>query len=75
MMWINPKMCSQVARSLLGKDRRIFVVSLLGATPTAEAHRVCSVDFFLFLRLFVSRAMPWDLEGEAWLDHRLDFLA
>ena len=70
----NLKICSQVARSLLGKDQRICAADLLGATPAAEAGRVISVDFSLFLRLLVSRAMLHDLEGEAWLGHRLGFL-
>ena len=70
----NLKICSQVARSLLGKDRRICAADFLGATPTAEARRVCLFDFSSFLRLLLSRAMLRDLGGEAWLDHRLGFL-
>ena len=50
-------MCSQVARSLLDKNRRICAVDLLGATPTAEARRVIPFDFSLFLKLLVSSVM------------------
>ena len=73
-MQINPKICSQVARSLLGKFRHFYAVDFLGANPIAVARRVISFDFSLCLGLLVSRAMLRDLEGEVWLDHFLDFL-
>ena len=57
MMRSNLKMCSQVARSLLDKNRRICAVDLLGATPTAEARRVIPFDFSLFQKLLVSSVM------------------
>ena len=60
MMRINPKICSQVARSLLGTDRHIYAVDLLEVTPIIEVRRVISFDFSLFLGLLVSKSMLRD---------------
>ena len=60
MMRINPKICSQADRNLLGKGRHICAVDLLGANPIAEARRLIFFDFSLFPRLFVSKSMLRD---------------